>query len=68
MVPVLRDLASPGLDEAVAWLGGRYIAPIMGIAGVVARKGDVDRAMRTVVERFGKVNVLMNNATLTGNG
>jgi 3-oxoacyl-[acyl-carrier protein] reductase len=50
-----------GLDEAVAALRGRGV-DALGVAADVTRLDDVGRVLDEVVGRFGRIDVLVNNA------
>lgn len=67
-IPVLLDLPSPRLDEAVRRLAECYKAPVLAVPADITRKEDVERAVATVMERFEKIDILLNNAALTGKG
>src|SRR5689334_10521116 len=55
---VACDLEQAAVRETVAGLGERALA----VAGDVTRDADVVRMVRTAVDRFGRLNVLYNNA------
>lgn len=58
---VLVDVDEAGLDGAVGEVeaaGGEVI----GVGGDVSREADVDRFVGRVIERFGRIDVLFNNA------
>lgn len=65
-IPVLLDLPSARLDEAAQRLADRYKAPILGVPADITRKEDVERAVGTVIDRFQKIDILINNAAFTG--
>lgn len=67
-IPVLFDLPSPRLDETANRLADRYNVPIVGVGVDITDKDEVERAVRMVAERCGKIDILINNAALTGKG
>jgi NAD(P)-dependent dehydrogenase (short-subunit alcohol dehydrogenase family) len=60
----IADYRQDALDAAAASLGGEVLA----IRANVASREDVEALKDSVYERFGKVNVLMNNAGTDGAG
>ncbi len=59
---VAADVAEDGLREAVAAVGERFESAVVPVIGDVTRSDDVRRMVETGIERFGKLNVLYNNA------
>lgn len=63
---VAVDVAAEGLgrawDAEVAERQGQLVT----VAGSIAEEADVERIVRTAVERFGRVDVLVNNAGVLG--
>lgn len=59
---IAADVAEEGLREAVAAVGERFADAVVPVVGDVTRSDDVRRMVATGVERFGKLNVLYNNA------
>jgi NAD(P)-dependent dehydrogenase (short-subunit alcohol dehydrogenase family) len=55
---VAADLNAKGVEETVASTGGKAVA----VSGDVTRDADVQRFVKTAVDRFGKLDVLYNNA------
>ena len=58
----LVDLDGAGAEAAAKQLGDRTL----GLAADVALTADVDRAVRTVHERWGRLDIAVNNAGITG--
>lgn len=59
---VAADVAEAGLAEAVAEAGAAYRDAILPVVGDVTSSDDVARMVAAGVERFGRLNVLYNNA------
>jgi 3-oxoacyl-[acyl-carrier protein] reductase len=55
------------LEAAVKELDARG-APVVGIPGDVSRREDVDRLVDAARERFGRIDVVVNNAGITRDG
>lgn len=55
---VAADVNAGGVAETVAGAGGKAVA----VVGDVTREADVQRFVKTATDRFGKLNVLYNNA------
>lgn len=61
-VPVLADLREEEARERAAELSSRWQIPALGVGADVTRPRDVVRLRDQVLERFGHVDVLINNA------
>lgn len=57
---VISDIRADTLAEAVASLSAK--GDVLGVKGDVAKYEDVEALAQAAVDRFGKVNVLVNNA------
>jgi NAD(P)-dependent dehydrogenase (short-subunit alcohol dehydrogenase family) len=63
-IPVVADLRPDAVEAAVASLGGdAFGAPLD-----ISRKDEVERVVREVETRFGRIDILINNAALTVKG
>ena len=58
---VIMDLAQAEPEKAAASLGAEH----MGIVGNVVKKSEVDAVVAQVLSRYGKIDILMNNAGIT---
>ncbi len=59
---IAADLNVAGLDETMAGLEGALADSVLAVTGNVTDSDDVARMIGESVERFGKLNVLYNNA------
>ncbi|MEJ7901716.1 MAG: SDR family NAD(P)-dependent oxidoreductase, partial [Thermomicrobiales bacterium] len=59
---IAADLNAAGLEAAVAGLDPALAGSVLTVAGSVTDSGDVGRMVAEGTERFGKLNVLYNNA------
>lgn len=58
---VIMDLVQAEPEKAAAAIGSEH----MGIVGNVVKKAEVDAAVAQVLARYGKIDILMNNAGIT---
>jgi NAD(P)-dependent dehydrogenase (short-subunit alcohol dehydrogenase family) len=59
---MLNDLKRDALDQAIAGLGGG--AGVAGIAADISTVAGCDTAVRAALDRFGRLDVLVNNAAI----
>ena len=67
-VPVLVDMAGAPVREAAAELKRRYGVEAAGIHADIANPVQVKRMVREVRKKFGRIDILINNAALTVKG
>jgi 3-oxoacyl-[acyl-carrier protein] reductase len=63
---VLSDLDKAGLDETVGAIGDS--AELVVVEGNVTSREDVQKMVDTAVEKFGHLDILINNAGITRDG
>jgi NAD(P)-dependent dehydrogenase (short-subunit alcohol dehydrogenase family) len=66
--PVLVDLAEADPAKAAAEVEAKYSRPALGLAGSVTSADDVRAVVDATLERFGRIDILINNAALTVRG
>jgi len=60
--PVLLDLTVAGPGERAETLARDFRVPALGVAVDITNAADVHAMLATVLERFGRVDILINNA------
>lgn len=65
---VLADLDGAAADAAARDVAAAHAVEAMGIRCDVTVKTDVEQMAREVVERFGRIDILINNAAMTVKG
>ncbi|MDF3933141.1 SDR family oxidoreductase [Pseudomonas citronellolis] len=63
--PVILDLDQAALDSLVQHLGQHLNVEALGLRCDIADAGEVNRAVAIATERFGGIDVLINNAGIT---
>src|SRR4051794_34584476 len=58
------DRDSAGLEAAVAEIGDAGASEPLRLVADIRFEDQIDRVVRTVVDRFGRVDVLVNNAAV----
>jgi NAD(P)-dependent dehydrogenase (short-subunit alcohol dehydrogenase family) len=66
--PVLVDLEGAQPERAAAEIAERFGGPALGVAADVTQKTDVRRAVEATLSRFDRLDILVNNASLTVRG
>jgi 3-oxoacyl-[acyl-carrier protein] reductase len=61
---IVCDVDEAGLDETAALIGQQG-GSASGVAGNVADRGDVQRVVDTALDKFGRLDILINNAGIT---
>ncbi len=67
-IPVLLDLDPARCDEAASALRERTGADCLGIAADITQVAEVRRAVELIGQRYGRIDILVNNAALTVRG
>jgi NAD(P)-dependent dehydrogenase (short-subunit alcohol dehydrogenase family) len=67
-IPVLADLRQDAIDDALERIRATTGVEGFGVRTDVARQEDVEELVRQVDERFGRIDILVNNAALTVKG
>jgi len=60
--PVLVDLREDAAVQRAAEIGGKHRVPAAGMAADVTRPDRVDALLAAILQRFGRVDILINNA------
>jgi NAD(P)-dependent dehydrogenase (short-subunit alcohol dehydrogenase family) len=66
--PVIADVAEGAATASAAELTTRYGVDALGVGVDITRPPAVERMVRTVLDRFGRIDILINNAALTVKG
>lgn len=61
-VPVLVDISSKAAEERAAVLRQMFAVDALGIAADITKLGEVDAALGQVLAKYGRVDILINNA------
>ncbi len=63
--PVLVDLDRKRLDQATDEIGRAFNVKTLGIRADITKKADVTAMVKEILEKFPRIDVLINNAALT---
>lgn len=63
----MMDMDADGLERETAWFEENNI-DILALAGDVTRQPDCEKAVAETLERFGRIDILFNNAGITQRG
>ena len=61
-IPVLIDIAAVRVAETAGRLSAELNLNVMGFAADITEPNEVKRVLAEVVQRFGKIDILINNA------
>jgi len=61
-IPVITDIDQPGAEKAAAAISQRYGVDSLGIAADVTRRDSIERLLEQVLDHYGRVDILINNA------
>jgi NAD(P)-dependent dehydrogenase (short-subunit alcohol dehydrogenase family) len=62
-IPVLLDIDLPLAEKKARGVAGKYHVPCTGIGADITSRAGVEAACKEILGRYGKVDVLINNAT-----
>ncbi|MDP2167674.1 MAG: SDR family oxidoreductase [Thermodesulfovibrionales bacterium] len=62
--PVLADIKEVAAKKAAKAVSGKYKADALGIGADITDRGSVQKLLRTVLRKFGRVDILINNAAI----
>jgi NAD(P)-dependent dehydrogenase (short-subunit alcohol dehydrogenase family) len=60
--PVLADIAGAEAEQRAEQISAQYGVPALGVEVDITRPADVRHMLETVLSRFGRVDILINNA------
>lgn len=60
--PILLDIEEQALQEKLKNLKARFPVPALAIRTDITKKDDIESCLKTVLKRYGKVDILINNA------
>jgi NAD(P)-dependent dehydrogenase (short-subunit alcohol dehydrogenase family) len=61
-IPVLLDVSGPRAEQKAEMLGAVYDVPALGLQADITSGGAVAECLETVLARFGRLDILINNA------
>src|SRR5579864_8718290 len=61
-IPVLLDVSGPRAKEKAEMLRADYDVPALGLQTDITSRQAVTECLKTVLARFGRVDILINNA------
>ena len=61
-IPILLDIDEHALQKKSKELKARFAVPVLGIKTDITRKADIENCLKIVLKRYGKVDILINNA------
>ena len=61
-IPVLFDKDKPTAEAKAAEIAKHFGVPALGLGGDITKSADVERVRQELEERFGRVDILINNA------
>jgi NAD(P)-dependent dehydrogenase (short-subunit alcohol dehydrogenase family) len=67
-IPVLADVRQDAIDEALKRIRQNSGVEGFGVRVDIAEKSDIDALVQSVRERYGRIDILVNNAALTVKG
>lgn len=67
-IPVLLDLPSETLTAKAKEIAGRFGVEAFEVAADITKPEEVQRSVSTVLNRCGGIDILINNAAMTGKG
>jgi len=62
-IPVLLDIDEERINKVISELKSEYKKDVAGFSVDITNKSNLEKALESIIDKFGRVDVLINNAT-----